>query len=117
MSPVLLFILLLIVSFAVLFYFLKPSAMEKAVARQLADIEERPSSGLGRTSILKDEALRSNTFAEQLLGKMPWSPALTRLIKQSGQDWRAATVVLLSAAAAVGVGWVAWLGDIEPRDQ
>ena len=108
MSAVLLFILLLIVSFAVLYYFLKPSAMEKAVARQLADIEERPNSGLGRTSILKDEALRSNTFADQLLGNMPWSPALTRLIKQSGQDWRATPVVLLSAAAAVVVGWVAF---------
>ncbi|MGZ6332554.1 MAG: type II secretion system F family protein [Bdellovibrionota bacterium] len=108
MSLVLLFALLLIVSFAVLFYFLKPSAMEKAVARQLADIEERPDSGLGGTSILKDEALRSNTLAEQLLGNMPWSPALTRLIKQSGQDWRATSVFLLSAAAAVGTGWVAF---------
>jgi len=108
MSLVLLFALLLILSFAVLFYFLKPTAMEKAVARQLADIEERPNSGLGRTSILKDEALRSNTFADQLLGSMPWSPALTRLIKQSGQDWRATPVVLLSTAAAVAVGWVAF---------
>jgi tight adherence protein B len=108
MSPVILFALLLIVSFAVLYYFLKPSAMEKAVARQLEDIEERPDSGLGRTSILKDEALRSNTLAEQLLGSMPWSPALTRLIRQSGQDWRATTVFLLSVAAAVGTGWVAF---------
>ncbi len=108
MSPILLFALLLILSFAVLFYFLKPSSMEKAVARQLADIEERPDAVLGRASILKDEALRSNTLAEQLLGNMPWSAALNRLIKQSGKDWRATTVFMLSAAAAVGTGWVAF---------
>jgi tight adherence protein B len=108
MSPILLFALILIVSFAVVLYFLKPSAMEKAVARQLADIEERPNAALSGTSILKEEALRSNTFAEQLLGNMPWAPALTRLIKQSGQDWRASTVFLLSVAAAVGTGWLAF---------
>ncbi len=64
MSLVLLFSLLLILSFAVLFYFLKPTAMEKAVARQLAEIDERPNSSSDRTTILKEEALRSNTFAE-----------------------------------------------------
>ena len=109
MSPVLLFILLLIVSFAVLFYFLKPSAMEKAVARQLADIEDRPNSASDRSSILKEDAFRSNAFAEQLFGNMPWSAALTRLIKQSGKDWRATTVFLLSVAAAAGTGWVSFL--------
>lgn len=109
MSLVLLFALLLILSFAVLFHFLKPTAMERAVARQLADIEERPNSSSDCTTILKDEAFRSNTFADQLVGRMPWSPALTRLIKQSGQDWRATPVFLLSAAAAVGAGWVASL--------
>jgi tight adherence protein B len=108
MSVVLLFALLLIVSFAVLYYFLKPSAMEKAVARQLEDIEESPNSALGRTSILKEEALRSNTVAEQLLGSLPWTAALNGLIKQSGQDWRATIVFPLSVAAAVGTGLVAF---------
>jgi tight adherence protein B len=109
MSLVLLFSLLLILSFAVLFYFLKPTAMEKAVARRLAEIDERPNSSSDRTTILKEEALRSNTFADELVGRMPWSPALTRLIKQSGKDWRATSVFLLSAAAGVGTGWVASL--------
>jgi tight adherence protein B len=114
MSLVLLFTSILVLSFAVLFYFLKPTAMEKAVAQQLADIEERPGSSSDRTSILKEEAIRSNTLADELLGRMPWSPALTRLIKQSGQDWRATHVFLLSAAAAAGSGWVAWLLTSNP---
>jgi tight adherence protein B len=109
MSLVLLFALLLILSFGVLFYFLKPTAMEKAVAQQLADIEGRPGSSADRTTILKEEAIRSNTLADDLVGRMPWAPALTRLIKQSGQDWRATPVFLLSAAAAAGTGWIAWL--------
>src|SRR5260370_32664318 len=40
---------------------------------------------------------------------MPWSPWLTRLIRQSGQDLRATPVFLLSVAAAAGTGWVALL--------
>jgi tight adherence protein B len=107
MSLVLLFLLLLILSFAVLFYFLKPTAMEKAVARQLEQIEEIPGAS-DRTSILKDEA-RSNTVIDELAHMVPWSPALTRLIKQSGQDWRASSVLLVSVIAALGAGGVAWL--------
>jgi tight adherence protein B len=109
MSLVLLFASLLILSFAVLFYFLKPTAMEKAVAQQLEGIEERAGSSSDRATILKDTAVRSNTVADVLVGRMPWSPALTRLIQQSGQDWRATPVFLLSVAAAGGTGWVALL--------
>jgi tight adherence protein B len=107
MSLALLFLLLLVLSFAVLFYFLKPTAMEKAVAQQMAQIEESPGAS-DRTSILKDEA-RSNTVIDDLAHMVPWSPALTRLIKQSGQDWRASSVLLVSVIAALGAGWVAWL--------
>jgi tight adherence protein B len=114
MSLVLLFASLLILSFVVLFYFLKPTAMEKAVAQQLEDIEERPGASSDRTTILKDEAVRSNTLADDLVGRMPWSPALTRLIKQSGQDWRATPVSLLSAAAAAATGWMALLMTSNP---
>jgi tight adherence protein B len=109
MSLALLFVLLLVLSFGVLLYFLKPTTMEKAVARHLADIEDRPNSSSGRTSILKSEAVRPSTLADQLVGSMPWSPALTRLIEQSGQDWRATPVFLISAAAAAATGWVASL--------
>jgi tight adherence protein B len=109
MSLVLLFVSLLIASFAVLFYFLKPTAMEKAVAQQLEGIGEGPGSSSDRATILKEGANRSNTVADEIVGRMPWSPALTRLIKQSGQDWRATPVFLLSVAAAAGTGWVALL--------
>ena len=45
---ILLFILLLIVSFAVLLYFLRPTATESAVQRHLETIEENRSVAGGR---------------------------------------------------------------------
>jgi tight adherence protein B len=109
MSLALLFLVLLILSFAVLFYLLKPTAMEQAVARQLADIEEKPGSSAERGTILKDEALRSNTVLDELVGMVPWLPAISRLIKQSGSEWRASTIFMLSCVAAVGSGGIAWM--------
>jgi len=109
MSLVLLFALLLVLSFAVLFYFLRPTGMEKAVARQLEEIESRPSNSSDRTSILKEDAVPSNTVAEYLAGRMPWSPMLSALIKQAGMEWRASSLFLLSIFAAFATGWLAWL--------
>ena len=109
MSLVLLFALLLVLSFVVLFYFLRPTGMEKAVARQLEEIESRPSNSSDRTSILKEDAVPSNTLAEYLAGRMPWSPMLSALIRQAGMEWRASSLFLLSIFAAFATGWLAWL--------
>jgi tight adherence protein B len=109
MSLVLLFALLLVLSFVVLFYFLRPTGMEKAVARQLEEIESRPSNSSDRTSILKEDAVPSNTVAEYLAGRLPWSPMLSALIKQAGMEWRASSLFLLSIFAAFATGWLAWL--------
>ena len=109
MSLVLLFALLLVLSFVVLFYFLRPTGMEKAVARQLEEIESRPSNSSDRTSILKEDAVPSNTVAEYLAGRMPWSPMLSALIKQAGMEWRASSLFLLSIFGAFATGWLAWL--------
>lgn len=109
MSLGLLFFLLLLLSFAVLFYLLKPTAIEKAVERQLADIEGRPGSPTDKGTILKQEAIRSNTVLDDLVSMVPWYPAIARLTKQSGSDWQASSVFLVSLGAAAGSGWLAWL--------
>ena len=101
MSIVLLFLVLLVLSFAVLLYFLKPTAMERAVERQLADIEKNPNSSATPTNILKDEATRETTILDQMFDAMPWAPALTRLVKQSGREWHPSSVFFLSLAIAV----------------
>jgi tight adherence protein B len=109
MSIVLLFVLVLVLSFVVLAYLLRPTAMEKAVAQQLAEIEKKPGSTTDRTTILKDEAARPTTLPEELLGKMPWAPALQTLISQAGRDWRASSVILCSLGGAVVGGWLVFL--------
>jgi tight adherence protein B len=114
MSLVLLFALLLVLSFAVLFYFLKPTGMEKAVARQLEEIENRPSSSSDHSSILKEEAIPSNTVAEYLASSMPWAPMLSALIKQAGMEWRASSLSLLSIVAAFATAWFGWLVSSNP---
>ena len=106
MSLVLLFMLVLIISFAVLLHFLKPTAMEKAVAAQVADIEKNPKSAEDRGTILKQNA-RPATFADELAGQLPFMPAIARLIQQAGTGWHASSVLFLSAAAAAGGGWFA----------
>lgn len=105
MSLVLLFALLLILLFGILFYFLKPTSMEKAVEEQLASIEEAQSKGSDRTTILKERTIRSGTL-EDLAQKLPWSPAASRLIRQAGRDWPLGSVLLFSLIAGVGGYWL-----------
>lgn len=114
MSIVLLFVLVLIVSFAVLFYFLKPTSMEKAVAQQLDDIQKSPVASTRGATILRQDAAASDSLTEELVGKLPWSPAVNRLIRQSGKNWRASSVILFSALTAVGAGWLASLIVFNP---
>jgi len=108
MTFFLLFVLLLILTFAVLLYFLKPTSMEKAVAEQMEDIGTDESARSGPTTILKDSAT-SNPLLEDLVRSIPFSPNVARLAKQAGTSWRTSSVMIVSFAAALGAGWLAWL--------
>ena len=101
MSLILLFLLLLILIFGVLVYFLKPTSIEKAVEDQLASIEEvQSAAGEGRTTILKETAVRS-TMVEELAIRLPWSQTSTRLIKQAGKEWSFGSVSMGSLIAGL----------------
>jgi tight adherence protein B len=100
MSLILIFLLLLIVMFGVLVYLLKPSAMERAVEDQLASIEGGQSVSGSRTTILKQDAVRS-TALDELARMLPWAESGSRLIKQAGYDWSLGLLTLLSLMAAV----------------
>lgn len=108
MTLVLVFLLLLILLFAVLMYFLKPTSMEKAVEEQLASLDNTQSPGVARTTILKERAVRSNAL-DDLARLLPWSIEGTRLIKQAGLDWSFGTVTAVSAVAGVVAFWLASL--------
>ncbi|MCU1299125.1 MAG: putative Bacterial type secretion system protein domain protein [Acidobacteriaceae bacterium] len=105
MSLILLFALLLILLFGLLLYFLKPTSIEKAVEEQLASIEEAQPHASDRITILKQQTVRSGTL-EELAQKIPGSPAVSRLIRQSGRDWPLGSVFLFSLIAGLGSYWL-----------
>src|SRR5437899_8786997 len=109
MAAVLLFILLLITSFGVLLYFLKPTKIEAAVEQHLTSIED--SRGLGvnpdGTTILKQDPLSSNPAVDSLIRHLPGVLGLARLIKQAGQTWQVGSVLLASMIALVVGSWIA----------
>ena len=108
MSPVVLFGLLLVVSFGVLDQFLKPSRTEAAVQQRLAGIEPAGDIGDG-TTILRQDRVSSNPWLDDLIRQLPGSLALLRLVQQAGKDWSVTSVFLLSLIGAV-VGW--WLASL-----
>jgi tight adherence protein B len=109
MAAVLLFVLLLITSFGVLLYFLKPTRTESAVEQHLETIKD--SRGLAvapdGTTILKQAPLSSNPVLDALIRRIPGSLGLARLIKQSGQSWEVGTVLFSSLLALVLGSWIA----------
>lgn len=109
MSPILVFGLLLIVSFGVLLYFLKPSSTEVAVEQQLAGMEGSQTAVGGPTTILKQEAFSSNKLLDELTRQLPWSVAVSRLLRQAGQTWTVASVTIFSLVALIA-GW--WLSSL-----
>ena len=100
MSPIIVFLLLLILMFSVLLYLLKPTAMEKAVEDQLASIKGSQSLSGSRITILKENAIRS-TAVDELARSLPWAQGGSRLIKQAGHDWSFGSLSVSSLVAAV----------------
>jgi tight adherence protein B len=106
MVPVILFVLCLVVSFGVLFFFLKPTKAERAVEQQLAGIQENRVVVTEGPTILKEEQRSSAPWLDQRLLQLPGASTLATLIKQGGQKWQLSTVFFSSLAAAIIVGWL-----------
>ena len=113
MSPLILFVLLLLLCFGILLYFLRPTRTETAVERQLAAIEDDRAISSG-TSILKEEKLSSIPWLHDLLRQMPGSRALVRLIRQAGSRWRMASVILFSLLGVPVAWWLVsfWIASV-----
>jgi tight adherence protein B len=113
MSPVILFVLLLLVIFAVISYFLRPTRTETAIQRHLASIEEVRTARPDAT-ILKEKRLSSVPLLHDLLNSVPGSWALSRLITQAGKNWWVSSVILYSLLAAAAAWWLAsfWISNV-----
>jgi|SRR2546430_2503663 len=106
---VLLFIVVLILSFLVLLYFLKPTAAETAIEQHLTGIEEGRMASADGTTILKREVFSTTPWVDELIRQIPGSLELSRLIKQAGQKWQVNVVLMASVAMAL-LGW--WIASL-----
>ncbi len=107
MPPTLLFILLLIFSFFVAFYLLKPTKTESAVQQQLQDIKSSRQETLGGSTILKEEGYSANPAVSQIVRQIPGALGTLNLIRQSGNTWAVSMVMGISVVSMVAVAWVA----------
>ncbi|PYX04086.1 MAG: hypothetical protein DMG85_18515 [Acidobacteria bacterium] len=115
MAGVFLFVVLLIVTFGVLLYFLRPTQTETAVQQHLTNIEaNRIGTAEDGTTILMPETLSSLPWLDELIRELPGSLALATLIRQAGQKWHVTTVIVTSLIAAAAGGWLA--SSIIPLD-
>src|SRR5713226_130956 len=98
--PVLFFLLLLIVSFAVAFYFLRPTKTESAVQQRLDDIQDRRTEASTQT-ILKAESYSRNEEYSAVIRQIPGALGTLDLIRQAGQNWTVGSVMGISLLATV----------------
>lgn len=98
--PVVFFLLLLIVTFAVAFYLLRPTKIESAVQQRLEDIQDRRTEESAQT-ILKAEGYSRNADVSQIIRQVPGALGTLDLIRQAGQGWTVSSVMGISALAAV----------------
>ena len=116
MSPVLLFIVLLVVSFGVLLWMLAPSKRETEIQRQLRDIGNLYTADASGTNILKQQALSAIPWVNRILVKFPGAIGLQLLMTQAGSRWSVGTLIIGSVVLACFAAWgmsvavpIAWL--------
>jgi len=106
-SPVLLFILLLAVTFAVILWILAPSKRESDIQRHLKDIGTLYTIDAAGTNILKQESLSAIPWVNRILVKIPGARKLQLFITQAGSRWSVGTLILASIVVAFLAGWFA----------
>ncbi len=103
------FILLLVVTFLVLLYLLRPTRTETAVHQHLEHIEENRTADGDTTTILRRDALSTIPWLDELIREIPGSVAAARLIRQAGQTWQVGSLLLGSLIVTIGVTLLALL--------
>lgn len=106
MSPVILFGLLLLATFGVMVWVLRPTQTESDVQRHLSSIEKIRGVDAEGATILKQETLSAVPWLNTLLRNIPGVLDLRLLIVQAGRTWTVATVLLGSLVAAFVAAWV-----------
>jgi len=102
-SPVILFIFLLLLTFGVMVWVLAPSKRQADIQRHLKDIGNLATGDAAGVSILRQQALSSIPWVNRLLSLSPVSFRLHRFMLQAGSKWTAGALILGSLLLATFV--------------
>jgi tight adherence protein B len=100
-----LFLLLLLLTFGIAFYLLRPTRTETAVQQRLDDIQAGREEQTGQ-NILREEGFSSNAELSIILRQTPGGINTLNLIRQAGQTWMVSAVMGTSLAAVVLTAWI-----------
>ncbi|MGD0456710.1 MAG: type II secretion system F family protein [Terriglobia bacterium] len=109
MSLVLLFALLLVMTFGVLVWVSRPTKAEADIQRHLSSIGKTYGFDTEDATILRQEELSSIPLLNDLLQRIPGILNLRHLIRQAGRNWTVAPLLLASLVGAIVAGWAASL--------
>ena len=101
----LLFVLLLMLSFGIVYFVLRPTKTETAVQQHLETIQDSRAEETCST-ILKEENYSSNPELAAIVRQLPGAVETLDLIRQSGQPFTVSQVMGVSFAAFVLTAWI-----------
>ena len=109
MPLTLVFLVVLVICFAVVLLFVRSSETERAVQRRLASLADQERNKPAEGTILKQERLAASPLLDDLLARLPGTFELLNLVKQSGKDWWVSSVIVGSLGCAVlGAGFASF---------
>jgi tight adherence protein B len=108
MSPLTVFIALMVLIFVVVIIAMRPSQSEKALQQRLRTIEIASTGAVDdATDILRQETLSDIPWLNDLMQQVPIFRRLQHLLTQAESTWTVGTLVSSSLVLAVLVTWLA----------
>jgi tight adherence protein B len=108
MSPLTVFIVLMVLTFVVLIVAMRPSESEKALQQRLRTIEHASTGAVDEaTDILRQETLSDIPWLNDLMQQVPILHRLQHLLTQAESTWTVGTLVSGSLILAVVAAWLA----------
>jgi len=110
MALLLLFVFILVVVFAVIAMFTRPTRSEKLAHSRLRNVAGRAyGNAAQQVDILRHDAYSTIPWLNRLFGTLTPAARLRRLIIEAGLNWTVGALVLGSLVALVAVYWISLL--------
>jgi tight adherence protein B len=109
MSPLTVFIALMILTFLVLIIAMRPSESEKALQQRLRTIEHASTGAVddAATDLLRQESLSDIPWLNDLMQQVPILHKLQHLLTQAESTWTVGTLLSGSLVLAIAAAWLA----------